>query len=477
MFFEDFFGGGMPGGGHGGMRSSREPVDTDKLYETLGVEKNATTREIKKAWRKLARVHHPDRGGDAEKFKMYEEAHDVLSDSDKRALYDEGGIEAVRSGHAGPTNIFDLFGGGMRQQRERGPKKPAPIKQLMEINLEDVVTGETKKTVTVTVMSADEKIECKQCGGRGAYMERVHRGHMVLQTQKTCPACDGKGISFKNEKKTEKKLELYIPPGTTDGDKYPIEGEGHDLPGMPTGDVVIIFKIKSHRVFKRMGADLAMVKELTLVEALCGYDFYVRSITQGEWLRVKSEEDGVIQHGDVVRIDEQGLPQKGSRHGVNGNLYIRFHVVLPQTGTVRANDLEKLTGILSPEACTYEMGNSTKKKPEITVGSRVRLIGLSNRPDLNGVEGVVLQENIRPGQYAVQLVTDQTVAVRAELIEVLDVFDEAVVQAEPSENDFIEDVSGEKVEDMDRVKHTPAEFGNIHDDDDEEGEGVGCRQM
>ena len=84
-------------------------------------------------------------------------------------------------------------------------------------------------------------------------------------------------------------MEIYIPPGVNDGDKKTMEGEGHDLPDMPTGDVIIIFKIKPHSYFKRMGADLAMVKELTLVQALCGYDFHVRSIVSGEWLRVQSE--------------------------------------------------------------------------------------------------------------------------------------------------------------------------------------------
>jgi len=357
--------------------------------------------------------------------------------------------------------------------------KPQPIKQLLEIDLEDVVSGEVKKIVKVTVMSADEKVECKQCNGRGAYMERIHRGHMIMQAQKTCPRCDGKGISFKNEKKTEKKLEIYIPPGTCDGDKKVMEDEGHELPGMPAGDVVIIFKIKPHRVFKRMGADLAMVKELTLVEALCGYDFHVKSLTQGDWLRVKSEPGSTIQHGDVIKISEHGLPQfKG--HGTNGHLYIKFHVVLPESGTLRVSDLDKIVNILSPESCTYEMGNSRKEEEkEIIVGTQVRLTGLQNRPDLNGVEGIVIQANFRPGQYAVQLVTDQTVAVRAELLEILtdsnDDEEEGPVQ--PKEDDYIEEVVGETVEDMERVRHTPAEFGSIHDDDDMEEEGVGCRQM
>lgn len=473
MFFEDFFG-GHPG--MHGMGGPREEVDTDKLYGVLGVEKNATQREIKKKWRSLCKKHHPDRGGDPEKFKELEEAYHVLSDQDKRNLYDEGGMEAVRSGHVS-TNIFDLFGGGRRQQS--GPKKPAPIKQLLEITLEDVVSGATTKYVKVTVMSADERNQCPACKGRGMVMETLRRGHMILQQQRKCSKCDGKGISFVNEQKIEKRLEVLIPPGVKDGDHYPLDGEGHDLPGLPTGDVVIIFKIKAHPLYKRKGADLAMIKELTLREALCGYSFHVKSIVKGNWLLVKSQEGSVVQHGDVIKIEEHGLPQKGKRGAVKGDLYIRFHVVLPDSGSLSASDLTVLTSILSPDKVQYTMpGGGVIDTREITVGSAVRLIGLQNRPDLNGVEGEVIQANIRPGQYAVQLVTGQTVAVRAELLELTEAVSPTdVIEETPAEGEYVEEVNGHKVEDMERVRHTPAQMGNIHDDDEMEDEEVSCRQM
>jgi DnaJ family protein A protein 2 len=124
MFFEDFFNGRMPGNNR---TSQRENIDNKGLYKTLGVEKNADSRTLKKAWRKLCRTHHPDRGGDTEKFKECEQAYEILSDPAKRELYNEGGIEAVQRGASAPTDIFDLFG-GQGKRHQKGPSKPQPIK-------------------------------------------------------------------------------------------------------------------------------------------------------------------------------------------------------------------------------------------------------------------------------------------------------------------------------------------------------------
>jgi len=478
MFFDDFFGGGMPHGMGGGMGGQREEVDTDKFYEVLGVEKNATEREIKKAWRKLCKKHHPDRGGDPEKFKDLEKAYDVLSDSDKRQLYDEGGEEAIQRGHAGTTNIFDLFGGGMRgRQRDTGPKKPKPIKHILSVDLEDVFSGSEKK-IKITVMSADERNVCSKCRGQGQYMETVRRGPMLMQTQKTCPQCEGRGVSWKNEKKTEKQVDVYVPPGVKDGDKITLTQEGHDLPDMPTGDVIVVLKVKSHRLYQRRGADLAMSKELTLVEALCGYNFCINSIESGEWLRVKSPDGAVVQSGDVICVEERGLPQKGGR--IRGNLYIRFTVVLPDSGSLKPSEVAKLQNLLSPNSVTYDMpGLSINDTREITTGAAVRLCGLQNRPDLNGVEGTVLEADFKPGQYAVQLVTGQTVAVRAELIELTDPVetDDGTTASSPLPGDYVEEVSGDLVDDMEKVEHTAVDFGSQYDEDEGGQEGVDCRQM
>lgn len=464
----------------GGRGRPRGDADTTSLYKTLDIEKSASEREIKKAWRKQAKLLHPDRGGDVEKFKQAEKAYNILSDPAKRELYNEGGLEAVESGGINTGNIFDLFG-GRQNNRSREPAKPAAIKQMMTLELEDVYQA-TPREIEIKILTADGRDVCPQCNGKGSYMETVRRGPMLLQTQRQCPKCDGEGVKFVGKKTVNKKLEVFIPAGVKDGDKKTLESEGHDLPGMPTGDVVIIFKVKKHKIFKRMGADLAMGKELTLVQALTGYDFYVKHINGQDWMRIRNEPGQVVQPGQVICIAEQGLRQKGNR-STKGNVYIKFEVVLPTSGSLNDSARGQIKKILSNKKVQYKMPNQAQNDVrEYCKGSKVRLIGLNNRPDLNGVEGTIIEANIRPGQFAVHLATGQTVAVRGELLEFADdmVVETPKATEGPSEDDYVHDVTGSVV-DMNKVKHTEAEYGEhtAYDSDEEHGgQNIGgCRQM
>lgn len=474
MFFEDLFG-GMPGGMHGHGRGNREPADTQEMYDILGLEKNCNDAQIKRAWRKAAKKYHPDKGGDPEEFKKCQQAHEILADPNKRALYDEGGLEAVSQGHSMSASPFgDIFGrhGG---HRETKPRKPPAIKEVIVIDLEDVFSGGSK-TINIAHKLADDQDRCTRCNGQGSIMETVRRGPMILQSQRDCPRCGGRGISYTNERTVKKKLEVIIPQGTKHGDTLKKYDEGHQLPGMPHGDVVVTFKVRPHKVFKRLQADLAMAKEITLVEALCGAQFKMKSISRGDWLSV-SLKPGQIQPNDVLCIKGQGLPQKGNR-STRGDLYIRFTVVLPKEGTLNDKSLKQLRKLLSPKDVKYDMPNETMNDTrQIETGMGVRLIGLTNRPDLNGVAGKVIEANIKPGNHAVQLVTGQTVSVREELLEITDHMEEEIMADSPKPNDYVENVTGEVV-DLDKVQHTPSQYGNAHDDDSEdEREGVSCRQM
>jgi len=274
-----------------------------------------------------------------------------------------------------------------------------------------------------------------------------------------------------------KDLEVIIPKGTKNGDTVKKHDEGHRLPGMPNGDVAVTFKVRPHKVFKRLQADLAMAKEITLVEALCGTSFKMKSISRGDWLSV-SLAPGQIQPNDVLCIKGQGLPQKGNSM-TRGDLYIRFTVVLPKQGTLKESSLKQLRKILSPKDVKYDMPNETMNDTRaIETGMGVRLIGLTNRPDLNGVAGKVIEANIKAGNHAVALVTGQTVSVREELLEITDDMEEEVMADSPKPNDYVETVTGDVV-DLDKVTHTPSQHGrSAHDEDsDEEREGVSCRQM
>lgn len=473
MFFEDIFGGGMPGGHQHMHRGAREEADTQGLYDILGVEKTATDREIKKAWRKATKTHHPDRGGDPEVFKNFENANSILADPEKRRLYDQGGLQAVQAGRSGgPGDIFDLFGGHGRQQ-QRGPSKPPPIRESLTITLEDVFQG-GERQISVTILTAEEQNTCSRCQGRGSVMETVRRGPMILQSQRECSKCNGKGISYANERRVTKELTVYIEPGIKDGDKQTLDYEGHQLPEQPHGDVIVTFHVKTHPLYKRIQADLACQKEITLVQALCGFSYYLKSLEEQTFLEIRIPSGTVVQPDDVIKIAGKGLPQKGS--GIVGNLFIKFKVVLPSNNSIGADALTQLRSILSPDSVQYIMPNTANDNREIETGCNVRLTGLTNRPDLNGTAGKVIEANIRQGAHAVRLVTGQTVSVRAELLEMTDPIP---VQAEeqPDSDDMIDRCTGEIV-DLETQKHTPAACRSVHDaDSDEEGDGVQCRPM
>lgn len=151
------------GGGGGGR--GRKKADTSKFYDLLGVDKNATDSEIKKAYRKLAMKHHPDKGGDPDKFKEMTAAHTVLSDPDKRKLYDMGGEDAVENGGGGGgDDLMDMmFGGGGRGRGQRGPKKGQDVVRPLPVSLEDIYMGVTKKLRITRQASCSPENRLRPC--------------------------------------------------------------------------------------------------------------------------------------------------------------------------------------------------------------------------------------------------------------------------------------------------------------------------
>merc|ERR1719326_1092345 len=187
--------GGFPG--RYGGRGPKKDVDTDKFYKLLEVEKNANDSEIKKAYRKLAVKHHPDKGGDPEKFKEITRAYEGLSDSDKRSKYDKYGEEGLEDGGGGgdPSDIFEAFfgGGGRRGGGGRKKQKTKDVVQPINVTLEQLYNGQTKK-MAITRQVIDKKKgvqECSDCGGRGVKVEVIRMGPMIQQMQSACGACGG----------------------------------------------------------------------------------------------------------------------------------------------------------------------------------------------------------------------------------------------------------------------------------------------
>jgi len=173
--FEQFAHGG--GGGGMGGRGPQGPVDTEKLYETLEVEKTATQKEIKKAYFRLSKQHHPDKGGDEHKFKEIAAAYEILSDEQKRAAYDKYGLEGVEddpdAAAARGEDLFSMFFGGGRGRggRNAGPRKGPSVNHPIKVSLEDLYNGKTVKLAVNRKVIVGEVTQCTKCNGQGSVME------------------------------------------------------------------------------------------------------------------------------------------------------------------------------------------------------------------------------------------------------------------------------------------------------------------
>jgi len=351
-----------------------------KLYNTLGVTATATPTELKKAYRKLAIKFHPDKNpGNAEaseKFKEISHAYEVLSDEKKRQIYDEGGEQALKEGggggHSGhnPFDIFDMFfggGGGMGGRRgHRGPQKGKDVVHQLAVSLDDMCNGTTKK------LQLSKNVICDKCDGRGGkpgstqsctscrgqgVQIKVHRigPGMVQQVQQVCRDCDGKGerinakdrckhCNGKKTQKTSKILEVHIDKGMQEGQKVTFRGEGDQEPGLEAGDVVIVLKEREHQTYTRQGNDLIMKMNISISEALTGFQRVVKTLDKREIL-ITSPPGEVVQHGMVKAVSDEGMPRYRNPFS-KGRLIIQFAVNFPASGwctdEAKLKQLEKL---------------------------------------------------------------------------------------------------------------------------------------
>ncbi|KAG9411001.1 DnaJ (Hsp40), sub A, member 4 [Aphanomyces cochlioides] len=346
--FESFFGGDPRGGGPSG------PVDNNAYYETLGVPKTASAADIKKAYRKLALKNHPDKGGDPELFKNITVAYEVLSDPDKRELYDKYGEEGLQQGggggHPGADIFSQMFGGGMRN---RGPARGEDLTHPLKVSLEDLYNGKTVKlAVNRDVLCGGcngrggpegAETTCNTCNGRGMriQMRQIAPG-MVQQVQSVCSDCRGQGKTIRESDKCKvckgnkvtkerKVLEVHIEKGMRNGQRITFKGEADQAPGIIAGDIVFVVQEKEHSVFQRKGGNLIMEKKITLVEALCGFETIVEHL-DGRHLHIKSIAGEVIKPNQFKAVHGEGMPQHGNPF-VKGQLVILFKVEFPQTVT------------------------------------------------------------------------------------------------------------------------------------------------
>ncbi|OJA00898.1 molecular chaperone DnaJ [Rickettsiella grylli] len=332
-------------------------------YETLGVSRHATDSELKKAYRKLAMKYHPDKHHAAEtqqakeaeeKFKAISEAYDVLSDSKKRAAYDQfghAGVEATgTSGNAQGFNFNDVFGDigdvfgnifgnrGGPQQSQRA-QRGADLRYTLELDLESAIHGTTVQIRIprlVTCKSCQgsgarkgtKPIVCKTCGGQGQV--RIQQGFLTIQ--QTCPECHGEGRIIttpcpdcrgQGHVQETKTLAVKIPAGIDEGNRIRLAGEGEaGHRGAPAGDLYVQIHLKPHPLFKREGNNLYCDVPIHLTLALLGGDIQIPTLTGIVNLHIPPE----TQSGKVLRLRGKGVP---GRPGGTGDLLCRVSVETP----------------------------------------------------------------------------------------------------------------------------------------------------
>ncbi|XP_004510114.1 dnaJ protein homolog 2-like [Cicer arietinum] len=351
--------------------------DNTKYYDILGVAKNASEDEIKKAYRKAAMKNHPDKGGDPEKFKELGQAYEVLSDPEKKEMYDQYGEDALKEGMGGgssfhnPFDIFESFFGGAGfggggPSRGRRQKQGEDVVHSLKVSLEDVYNGTTKK------LSLSRNVLCPKCKGKGSKSGTAGRCFgcqgtgmkitrrqiglgMIQQMQHVCPECKGTGEVIserdrcpqcKGNKITQEKkvLEVHVEKGMQQGQKIVFEGQADEAPDTITGDIVFVLQVKGHPKFRREHDDLYIDHNLSLTEALCGFQFTVTHL-DGRQLLVKSNPGEVIKPGQHKAINDEGMPQH-NRPFMRGRLYIKFSVDFPDSGFLPPSQSQALEKIL-----------------------------------------------------------------------------------------------------------------------------------
>lgn len=335
-------------------------VKETEYYDLLGVKPEASDDEIKKAYRKSALKHHPDKGGDPELFKDLTHAYEVLSDSNKRSIYDQAGKAGLESGGGmgggmDPQDLFSqLFGGGGGffggggGGRSQGPRRGKDLVHRIGVSLEDLYKGKVQK------LALSKSVICKGCEGRGGKKGAVQTctscrgqgikitlrqlGPMMQQIQQPCNECEGTGemMNPKDRCKTchgkktiseRKVLEVHIDKGMKSGQQIKFAGESDQSPGVVPGDVVIVIEEKPHHYYQRKGDDLYCEAEIDLLTALGGGEFSIEHLDERA-LHVTIVPGEIIKPGALKVISGQGMPSY--RHHEPGDLYVKISVNFPQ---------------------------------------------------------------------------------------------------------------------------------------------------
>ncbi len=337
-------------------------------YEVLGVGRDATDKELKKAYRKKAMDFHPDRNpGDAEaeaKFKEAAEAYEVLSNPEKRSLYDRFGHEGVRGAGRGPgfgsmDDVFSQFGdifgdvfgfGGGGGRRRGGPQRGPDLRYDLELTFEEAAFG-TAKNLTIPrhipcstcegsgAKAGTSPTTCPTCQGRG----QVHHRQGFFTLSSTCPQCRGSGQHIADpcadcdgsgQERVEREVEVKIPAGVDTGTRLRLreEGEGGSRGG-PPGDLYVFLHVAESEVFERDGEDLHVRQEISFVQAALGCEVEVPTLGEPTVVTVKPG----TQYGDKKVLKNEGIARV--RGSGRGDIVVHFDVKIPTALSKKEREL------------------------------------------------------------------------------------------------------------------------------------------
>ena len=321
-------------------------VADNKHYHTLGINPNASDAEVKKAYRKLAMQHHPDKGGDQAKFKEITAAYEILSDPEKRSNYDRfGDAERPQFQHVDPFEMFNQMFGGNGFTGFR-PQKRKPVQPIhFNITLEDMYSG---KDVTLKIErneccpdckgtgSQEPLKRCDDCKGSGIFTKYMHMGPgMTQKIQGMCPRCNGKGERKVSLCKTcggqcfiknNTMVSVSIKPGSENGEKILIRDKGdYSIDDKQYADLEIILRQRNH-FLNRRGLDLYAKFSIPLAEAIFGLNVGYKHVDKENYI-FSLDEGKVVDYQIMYKVPNMGM-KSGS---LKGHLYVSFDIVFPKT--------------------------------------------------------------------------------------------------------------------------------------------------